>query len=143
MDELVKAFFEIYEEANSTSDFAAIGDLYADTFLFAGRDAAQPVRKVDFLKVIPRMKDHLGSLGLTGSRLSSVKTTHLGSRYALAKVEWAMTLRTVSGFVKNFDAFATYVLQRSDHDKLSIVFQLDHQDLAALVNQERSAGPSD
>lgn len=137
MDELVKAFFETYEKANSTSDFAAIGDLYAETFLFAGREAAQAVRKTDFLKVMPRMKDHFASLGLTGTRLSSVETTHLGSRYALAKVGWAMTLRTANGHVKDFDAFATYVLQRSDHDKLSILFQLDHQDLAAVVNRER------
>jgi len=143
MDELVKAFFETYEKANSASDFAAIADLYAETFLFAGRDAAQSVRKVDFLKVIPRMKDHFESLGLTGSRLSSVETTHLCSRYALAKVGWAMTLRSANGVVKRIDAFATYVLQRGDHDKLSILFQLDHQDLAAVVNQKRGADPSD
>jgi hypothetical protein len=142
MDELVKAFFETYEKANSTSDYVAIGDLYAETFLFAGRDAAQPVRKVDFLKVIPRMKDHFASLGLTGSRLSSVETTQLSSRYVLAKVEWVMTLRTANGVVKNLDTFATYVLQRGDHDKLSILFQLDHQDLAAVVNQARDADPS-
>lgn len=141
MDELVKAFFEAYEKANSTSDFAAIGDLYGETFLFAGRDAAQSVRRVDFLKVIPRMKDHFASLGLTGSRLSSVETTQLSPRYALAKVGWAMTLRTANGVVKNVDTLATYVLQRGDHDKLSIVFQLDHQDLAAVVNQARNSDP--
>jgi hypothetical protein len=142
MDELVKAFFATYEKANSTSDFAAIGDLYAETFLFAGRDAAQSVRKVDFLKVIPRMKDHFASLGLTGPRLLSVETTHLGSRYALANVGWAMTLHNANGAVKKIDAFATYVLQRGDQDKLSILFQLDHQDLAAVVNQERGGDPS-
>jgi len=142
MDELVKAFFETFENANSTSDFTALGDLYAETFLFAGRDAAQPVKKVDFLKVIPRMKDHFASLGLTGSRLSSVEITDLGPRYALAKVRWAMTLRTADGVAKNFDAFATYVLQRGDHDKLSILLQLDHQDLATLVNQARGGDPS-
>lgn len=142
MDELVKAFFETYEKANSTSDFAAIGDLYAETFLFAGKDSAQSVKRVDFLKVIPRMKAHFASLGLTGSRLSSVETTHLGTRYALAKVGWVMTLQTANGGVKDFDAFATYVLQRGEHDKLSILFQLDHQDLAAMVNQERNGYPS-
>jgi len=142
MDELVKAFFETYEKANSTSDFAAIAALYAETFLFAGRDAAQSVRKADFLKVIPRMKDHFASLGLTGSRFASVETTPLGSGYALAKVGWAMTLRTANGVVKNFGTFATYVLQRGDHDKLSILFQLDHQDLAAVVNQARGGDPS-
>ena len=138
MDEVVRAFFETYAKANSTLDVAAIGDLYAETFFFAVRNAAQPVRKKDFLKVVPRMKDHFASLGLTGTRLSSVETTELGSGYALAKVRWAMTLRTGSG-VKNFDTFATYLVQRDDHDKLSILFQLDHQDLAALVKQERGA----
>jgi len=142
MDELVKAFFETYEKANSTSDFAAIADLHAETFLFAAQDSAQAVRKADFLKVIPRTKEHFASLGLTGTRFSSVETTHLGHRYALAKVKWAMTLRTAKGGVKDFDAFATYVLQRGDHDNLSILLQLDHQDLAGVVSQERNGDPS-
>jgi|SRR5580698_48289 hypothetical protein len=142
MEELVRAFFETYARANSTLDVAAIGDLYAETFLFAIRNTAQPVRKEDFLKVVPRMKDHFASLGLTGTRLSSVETTELGSGYALAKVRWVMTVRTGSGVVKNFDAFATYLVQRGDHDKLSILFQLDHQDLAAMVKQERGADSS-
>jgi hypothetical protein len=34
---------------------------------------------------------------------------------------------------------ATYLVQRDDHDKLSVLFQLDHQDLAAIVKQERGA----
>ena len=139
MDELVRAFFETYAKANSTLDVAAIGDLYAETFFFAIRNAAKPVRREDFLKVVPRMKEHFASLGLTGTRLSSVETTDLGSGYALAKVRWAMTVRTGSELVKTFDVFATYLVQRDDRDKLSILFQLDHQDLAAMVKQERDA----
>jgi len=142
MDELVKAFFETYEKANATSDFAAIGDLYAETFLFADQDAAQSVRRADFLKIIPRMKDHFASLGLIGTRLSSVETTELGTRYRLAKVGWAMSLRVANGAVKKLDAFATYVLQQTNDDKLSILFQLDHQDLAAMLNRARGADPS-
>ncbi|MGA1987731.1 MAG: hypothetical protein ABSG72_15810 [Candidatus Sulfotelmatobacter sp.] len=139
MDDLVRAFFETYAKANSTLDVAAIGDLYAETFIFAVRNAARPVRKEDFLKVVPRMKEHFASLGLTGTRLSSVETTELGSGYALTKVRWAMTLRTGTGLVKTFDTLATYLVQRDDHDKLSVLFQLDHQDLAAIVKQERGA----
>ena len=133
MDDLVRAFFETYAKANSTLDVAAIGDLYAETFIFAVRNAARPVRKEDFLK------EHFASLGLTGTRLSSVETTELGSGYALTKVRWAMTLRTGTGLVKTFDTLATYLVQRDDNDKLSILFQLDHQDLAAIVKQERGA----
>lgn len=83
------------------------------------------------------MKAQFASLGLTASRLSSVEAANLDSRYVLAKVRWGMTIRTPGGLLKTFDAFATYVLQRGD-DKLSIIFQLDHQDLAAAINDNRN-----
>ncbi len=137
MDPLVQAFFKAYENATSTPDFAAVGDLYAETFLFAGRHAVHSVRREDFLNFLPKMKAQFASLGLTASRLSSVEAANLDSRYVLAKVRWGMTIRTPGGLLKTFDAFATYVLQRGD-DKLSIIFQLDHQDLAAAINDNRN-----
>ena len=139
MDQVIPGFFETYEKANRTSDLAAIADLYAETFLFAGPDAVRSVRKEDLLMMIPQMKDRFASLGLTNTRLSSVDATHLDSRYTIAKVEWAMTVQTSAGTSKTFDAYATYVLRRGDQGRLSIVFQLDHQDLAAIVNGERNA----
>jgi hypothetical protein len=135
MDQLVRAFCEAYEKANSTSDFVAMGDLYAETFLFSGPDAVRSVRREDFLKVIPRMKARFAALGLTSTRLLSVEATNLDSRHVLARVGWTMTLRTASGAVKTFDAFATYILRRGDHERLSIVFQLDHQDLATVLSR--------
>jgi len=140
MDPLVQAFFESYEIANSSSDLTAIGDLYAETFLFAGPSAVRSVRRDDFLKVIPKMKTQFTSLGLTESRLSSVEAANLDSRYILAKVQWTITLRTVEGPFNHFDAFATYVLQHCD-GKLSIIFQLDHQDLAAVIHDKRHMHP--
>lgn len=132
MDPLVQVFFKAYETANSTSDFTAIGDSYAETFLFAGPHAVHSVRREDFLKIVPKMKSQFAALGLTGTSMASVETTNLDSRYVLAKVRWEITLRTPQDLLKCCDAFATYVLQRCD-DKLSIVFQLDHQDLAAVI----------
>ncbi len=137
MDKLVQAFFRTYEAATATSDFAAFGELYADTFMFAGPNAFRAVRKEDFLKVIPRMKAQYASLGLTDTRLLSVEAVDLDSRYVQAKVHWRMTICTQTGPLRNFDAFATYVLQRCD-DKLCIVFQLDHQDLPAVIGDKRN-----
>jgi hypothetical protein len=133
MEQLVRAFCEAYERANSISDFAAIGGLYAETFLFAGPHGAQAVKKEDFLKVIPRMKAHFALLGLADNQMSSAETEILDSRYALVKVGWSMTLRTPDRLLKNLEIFATYILQRGEGDKLSIVFQLDHQDLASVI----------
>ncbi len=138
MDQVIPAFFETYEEANRNSDLAAIADLYAETFLFARPDAVRSVRKEDFVTMIPRMKDHFASLGLTNTRLSSVDATHLDSRHTIAKVGWAMTVQTSAGISKTFDAYATYVLRRGDQGRLSIIFQLDHRDLAAIVNGQRN-----
>ena len=78
------------------------------------------------------MKSQFASLGLTDTRVSSVETANLDSRYVLARVRWKITLRTPQDLPRCCDAFATYVLRRCD-DKLSIVFQLDHQDLAAVI----------
>ena len=138
MDRLVEAFFRTYETATSNSDFAIVGDLYAETFLFAGPCSVHSVRREDFLKILPKMKAQFYSAGLTASRFSSVEAEDLDSRYVLAKVRWEMTIHMPGGDLKGFDAFATYVLDRCD-DKLTIIFQLDHQDLAAVVNEQRNA----
>ena len=138
MDELVKEFFLRYERANCTSDASGIGVLYADTFMFGGPNGVQTVRKEDFLKVIPKMKSHYASMGLSETQFQSVEASVLDSRFMLAKVGWRMTLQKSSG-KRELDTFATYILERGDGDALVIVFQIDHQDLASVINELRSS----
>src|SRR5579859_3875528 len=85
MDERVKEFFIEYERANSSSDVAAIGGLYADTFMFGGPKGVQAVKKEDFLKVVPKMKAYFSSMGLSETQLQTVDTIPLDSKYLLAK----------------------------------------------------------
>jgi hypothetical protein len=49
-----------------------------------------------------------------------------------------MTLQKSSG-KRELDTFATYILERGDGDALVIVFQIDHQDLASVINELRSS----
>ena len=137
MDQRVKEFFLQYERANSSSNMSLIGDLYADTFMFGGPHGVQAVKKEDFLKVVPRLKRHLSSMGLVETQLHSVETKPLDSKYLLANVGWRMTVRSSSGH-KNVDAIATYVLLRGQGDVLSIVFQIDHQDLASVIKDQQN-----
>lgn len=67
----------------------------------------------------------------------SVESKPLDSRYFLATVTWRVKLQQGSA-VDAVEASATYVLAGAQGDALSIVFQLDHQDLASAV-QERMA----
>jgi len=137
MDQRVKEFFLQYQRANSSSDVSAVGELYADTFMFGGPNGVQTVKKDDFLRVIPKMKAHFSSIGLFETQLQSVETSPISSKYLLAKATWRMTIRNSSG-QKHVDTFATYILVRGQDDVLSIVFQIDHQDLASVLKDQQN-----
>jgi ketosteroid isomerase-like protein len=136
MSQQVKEFFRTYEKANSTSDLATIGNLYAGTFMFGGANGVQAVKREDFLKVVPRMKAHLASMGLSATQLRAVEVNTIDTKYLLAKVDWRMQIRSSSDS-KHVDASATYILMREQDDTLSIVFQIDHQDLATLIRDQQ------
>ena len=135
MDQLIEQFFQQFERANTSSDLATIGRLYADTFMFGGANGVKVVKKEDFLKVVPRMKAHYASMGLSGTELMTLEASALDKRYILAKARWRMTLRDLNGDRKPIDAFATYLLESKEDNTLSIIVQIDHQDLATLIKQ--------
>jgi ketosteroid isomerase-like protein len=137
MDQRVKEFFLKYEKANSSSDVSAIGGLYADTFMFAGTNGVQAVKKEDFLKVVPKMKEHFSSMGLSETQLQTVEANPLDSKYLLATVVWRMKLRNASAS-KHVEVSATYVLARGQGDAFSIVFQIDHQNLASVIKGQQN-----
>ena len=138
MDQQVKAFLETYAKANSSSDVSVIGSLYADVFMFAGPNGARAVRKEDLLKVVPKMKAYFASIGLSETHLHSIETVAVDSKYLLAKAGWKMTVIDQNGDCRQLDAFATYVLERKHADTLSIVMQIDHQDLATLIRNHQN-----
>ncbi len=137
MDQAIKHFFEQYEKANASSDLAMIGTLYADTFMFGGAKGVQAVEKEDFLKVLPKMKAHFASMGLSETQLQSVNASAIDAKYFLARTVWKITVRDSRGGVKQVDAFATYVLEHKE-GTLCIVFQIDHQDLAAVIKGQQA-----
>jgi len=141
MDQLVRDFLERYERANSAGDVAAIGRLYADTFLFGGPAGVRALPKDDFLRVIPKMKAQLASMGLGETRLQSVEASAMDSRYLMAKAHWTMAVRGSSGETHAVSAFATYILEQTP-DTLTIVFQIDHQDLASVLRSPQNTPKS-
>ena len=141
MTRQARDFFTTYEKANSTSDIAKITDLYAASFMFGGPAGVQAVAREDFLKVIPKMKAHYSSMGLFKTELRNVEVTPINSKYLLTTVSWTMRIHAPSA-TRNIDALATYILMRGQDDGLSIVFQIDHQDLATLIPERQRESPS-
>jgi hypothetical protein len=100
--------------------------------MFGGPNGVQAVKKEDFLSVVPKRKAQFSSMGLSETQLQSVEVEPLDGKYLLAKVGWRMKLENASAS-RHLNTLATYVLARGDGDALSIVFQIDHQDLASAI----------
>lgn len=49
----VRKFFEDYEKGGQTLDLELPARQYGDSFMFAGPQGVQAVKKEDFLKVLP------------------------------------------------------------------------------------------
>ena len=133
----VEEFFRRYEQANNDFDVHLIATLYADTFLFGNPQGVQAVKKEDFVKLLPRRKDFMKAAGLLSSRVDSVETSELDSKYMLAKTVWNMSFRANNGDDVTRKSLATYVLSTIG-DSFEIVFQLDHQDLIKIVQELRA-----
>jgi hypothetical protein len=129
----VEDFFRRYEQANHDFDVLLIATLYADTFMFGNPHGIQVVKKDDFVRVLPRRKDFMKAAGLLASRVDSVETSALDSKYMLVKTVWNLSFKANAGDVTRKTS-ATYVLCASG-DSFEIVFQLDHQDLMKTVQE--------
>src|SRR5215467_4429413 len=105
----VEEFFRRYEQANHDFDVQSIAKLYADTFMFGNPQGVQAVKREDFVRVLPRRKDFMKTAGLLSSRVNSIETSALDSKYMLVKTVWNMSFRA-----NNEDdvirSLATYVL---------------------------------
>jgi hypothetical protein len=82
---LVKEFFNEYERANAEFDIQRIAERYADAFMFGGPAGVQPVKKEEFVKVLPRRKEFFKSSGLVASTIESLEVSSLDSSMSWSK----------------------------------------------------------
>ena len=136
MNPLVTKLFEIYEKSVSEATVSTVGALYSDVFMFGGPRGVQPVKKDDFLKLLPGRKAYFKSIGLEKSTVASIDEISLDSKYILARVVWKMTLKNCAETSRQFETKTTYILEIKNETPV-IVMQLDHQDLGEKVNEIR------
>jgi ketosteroid isomerase-like protein len=132
--EHVKAFFDQYEANIGGADPGAIAAHYGESFLFAGPQGAQAVKRDDFVKVLPKRQGFFKSAGLRSSRVVALEEASFDDRCVLVKAQWRMQFGSAAAPVSELDLWATYLLQQQP-DGLRIVFQLDHDDLTKRVQE--------
>ncbi|MGO9932797.1 MAG: hypothetical protein ACLPV8_13425 [Steroidobacteraceae bacterium] len=138
MSTAVANFFAIYEKSISELALTAVGALYSDVFMFGGPRGVQPVKKEDFLKLLPGRKTYFKSIGLGNATVASIEEISLDPKYILARVVWKMTLTNSDETSRQFEARTTYILEIKNEAPV-IIMQLDHQDLADRVNELRAS----
>lgn len=109
---------------------------WRDTFMFGNAQGVQPVRKEDFVKVLPRRKDFMKTAGLLSSHVDSVEASPLDSKYILMKTVWNINFRANNGDEVTRKTSAIYVVSTIG-DSFEVVFQLDHQDLMKIAQELR------
>jgi len=130
----IRSFFNRYERANAEFDVQKIAACYADVFMFGGPAGVQPVKKDDFVKVLPRRKEFFRSAGLVSSTIQNLEVSNLNSKYALVKALWEMRFERGTGEHVSSENSTTYVVSNSD-GRFEIVFHIDHQDLTKRVQE--------
>ncbi len=129
--ERVKAFFATYESNIGGADPATIAAQYGESFVFAGPQGTQAVKRDDFVRVLPKRQAFFTSLGLRSSRVVSLEEASVDDRCVLVRARWKIAFESAGAAV---DVSSTYLLQEHP-DGLRIVFQLDHDDLTKRVQQ--------
>lgn len=134
VSDMVKAFFEDYEKSSNTPPPELIASQYGNSFMFAGPQGVQAVRKEDFLKALPKRDGFFKAVGLTSSRIQSLEETRLDDNYILVKAYWKMQFENGPERPAVAEIAATYLLYQQGA-LLQIVLQLDHQDLTKKVQE--------
>lgn len=130
----IELFFQAFEEHSNSGDISAHVSQFADAFLAAGPQGAQPVRAVDFAVALPKRKQLFDSLGCRSTSLVSIEPVALDGRYTLVRTRWRMVFDQAQEAPKEVLADSTFIVNSSGSG-LKIVFYLAHRDIMAILKE--------
>lgn len=136
----VRQFLHAFAADSAANNLPATIAHFADTFLAAGPDGAQPVRASDFALVLHKRKQLFDSCGHQSTELLSVTPTPMDARYFLAHTEWRMRFERPD--LPRYDALvhSTFLvdtgLPGSRPPSFRIVVYLAHQDILADLREK-------
>ena len=134
MEQTKTPLFEFLQqlECNSNGGNAvASASQFADVFLAAGPNGAQPVKASDFALALPKRIQVFASHGLKSTSLQSLQETRLSTRFVLADTRWKMNF-VKDGGEEHVIAESVFIVDIGQ-DPFRIVFYLPKQDHMALL----------
>ncbi|MFB9238434.1 hypothetical protein ACFFWC_23370 [Plantactinospora siamensis] len=136
----VREFFAEFERAGNDNDIQAVIQQFAEVFLNADPNGAQPVPRAALAAALPQRKALFDSIGLLRTHLTAITETALDEHYVLVDTQWSTELRDPGALSGPLDLTSTFVLRR-EAGTLRIVFYLNHQDIVARIRAASSPTP--
>lgn len=139
--EAIDRFFRIFEANAASNNVDAQVSQFADVFMAATPQGAQPVRAADFALALPKKKQLFDQLGCRSTELISLREQRLDARYIMASTQWKLTFVQTENQAQAHDVIAEsiYVLDTGG-DKPKIVFYLANQDLMQVLRDRGLLG---
>jgi len=131
----VEGFFRAYEDNINSGDVAALVAQFADVFLAANPQGAQPVRASDFALALPKRKQLFDRLGCQSTSLVALWPTTLDARYTLARTRWQMTFGSSGSEPQEIVVDSHFIVDTSG-DAFKIIFYLANQDIMEILKEK-------
>jgi hypothetical protein len=131
---LVQTFFERLETVGNELDIQGIGELYADTFMFADPTGTRSINKEDFLKVLPKRKDFFEKVGLKYTKYESLDEKVIDEHYYMVEAHIVMHFEKDPHNPIDDKDSSTFILHK-ENESLKIVFHLEHRELMKKIQE--------
>ena len=135
----IEQFIRNYAKHIDSGVVPSIVSCFADPFLAAGPDGAQPVRTADFALALPKRKQHFQSLGAQSFSLVSVQQIPLDPHYVLARTCWRVNFAGPAG--PPVEVNSDFLIHMAS-DTCKIVLYLANQDILAVLRDRSNALPT-
>jgi ketosteroid isomerase-like protein len=137
LDPQIEAFFDTFAAASDELDVDRLAELFAETFMAADPGGARPVSREAFLRALPRRVELFAAAGITRVVLADLHGRALDEAYVLVRTDWHAETIAASIPIR---LSSTFILRR-DENGMRVVFYLNHQDLAGVLNRTSPTTP--
>jgi hypothetical protein len=130
----IEDFFRLFTHHTNQGDIPAQVGQFAASFLAAGPQGANCVRRDDFALFVPQRKRLFESAGLRSTELARIQTEALDARFCSARTWWKMVFASGTPAPQEILVESTYIVD-TGIEPFQIVFYLAHQDIMAILKE--------
>jgi hypothetical protein len=136
----IERFFETYAFHTDKGNVPELVASFAEVFLAAGPQGAQPVRASDFALALPKRYKLFESMGCRSTELTRLQETCLDERHVSARTRWSLTFERPGKEPEQIVVESTFLID-AGAEPFRIVLYLAHSDIMEIL-KHRGIAPA-